>query len=174
MSRPEEEKLFQSFADLGIETRTVRHEALFTVEESQALRGTIEGAHCKNLLLKDKKGYLLLVVLLEDRRLDIKALQKSEQLPTGRLSFASAELMQEVLGVTPGSVTPFSLINLPDHYRESGFSLILDSQMMEHELLNYHPLHNEATTTIRSEDLEKFIRHFGIDPIIMDFDAAVL
>ncbi|WP_321396369.1 prolyl-tRNA synthetase associated domain-containing protein [Emcibacter sp.] len=174
MTRPEEEKLFKCFEELGIETRTTRHVPLFTVEESQAVCGGIEGGHCKNLFLKDKKGNLLLVVLLEDRRLDVKALQKSDKLDVGRLSFGSADLMQEVLGVTPGSVTPFSLVNLPAKYREGGFSLILDRQMMGHELLNYHPLHNEATTTIRSGDLVKFIRHFGIEPIIMDFDAAVL
>ena len=169
-----EEKLFECLAGLGIETRTVRHDPLFTVEESQALRGQIEGGHCKCLFLKDKKSQLLLVVVLEDRRLDIKALQKSEKLSVGRLSFGSADLMQQVLGVTPGSVTPFSLINLPEEYKKEGFTLILDQAMMAHESLNYHPLHNEATTTIRGDDLLKFIRHFGIEPIIMDFDAAVL
>ncbi|MFC7047682.1 prolyl-tRNA synthetase associated domain-containing protein [Emcibacter nanhaiensis] len=174
MSNQAEEKLFKCFEELGIETRTVRHAPVFSVEDSQALCSNIEGGHCKSLFLKDKKGRLLLVVLLEDRRLDIKALQKSDKLSVGRLSFGSAELMQEVLGVTPGSVTPFSLVNLPDRYREDGFTLILDKAMMDHELLNYHPLHNEATTTIRRADLLKFVRHFGIEPIIMDFDAAVL
>ncbi|WP_210414086.1 prolyl-tRNA synthetase associated domain-containing protein [Luteithermobacter gelatinilyticus] len=166
-----EQKLFGLLERLGIETVTHRHPPLHTVEESRRLRGDIEGGHCKSLFLKDKKGQLLLVVLMEDRRLDMKKLTAYGLLPTGRLSFAPPELMEEILGVTPGSVTPFSLINVPSEILQQGrLTVVLDQAMMAHEKLNYHPLHNQATTTIRTADLDKFIRHFGLSPVIIDFD----
>lgn len=161
-----EQDLFDCFRALGIETTTFRHPPLHSVEESRHLRGEIPGCHCKSLFLKDKKGQYLLVVLLEDRKLDMVGLFKSGKLPIKRLSFASAEAMVEMLGVTPGSVTPFCLINRG----AEKLIVVLDRQMMAHDLLNYHPLHNEATTTISSRDLIKFITHFGFDPHVMDFD----
>lgn len=161
-----EQDLFDCFQALGIETTTFRHPPLHSVEESRHLRGEIPGVHCKSLFLKDKKGQYLLVVLLEDRKLDMVGLFKSGALPVKRLSFASADAMVEMLGVTPGSVTPFCLINASSEK----LIVVLDRQMMAHDLLNYHPLHNEATTTISAPDLIKFITHFGFDPVIMDFD----
>ena len=161
-----EDDLIQLLAALGIQTSTFRHPPLYTVEDSPALRGEIPGCHCKNLFLKDKKDNFILAVLAEERRLDMKALHKSEQLNVGRLSFASADWMSAILGITPGSVTPFSVINVtrPD------LIVVLDKGMLEHETLNYHPLHNEATTNIHRDDLVKFIEHFGFKPIIIDFD----
>lgn len=161
-----EEDLFTLLDELGIKTTNVRHAPLFTVEESQKLRGEIKGGHCKSLFLKDKKNNFILAVLSEDRRLDMKSLFKSEHLNVGRLSFASPERMIDMLGIKPGSVTPFSLINV-DHKE---LIVVLDKGMMENEYLNYHPLHNEATTTIHRDDLLKFIKHFGFDPIIIDFE----
>lgn len=161
-----EDELYKVFEELGIETKLFRHPPLFTVEESQGLRGEIEGGHCKSLFLKDKKNNFILAVLSEDRRLDMKALFKSGQLDVGRLSFASADRMVDMLGITPGSVTPFSLINVT----HKDLIVVLDKGMMEHKYLNYHPLHNEATTTIHRDDLLKFIGHFGFEPIIIDFD----
>ncbi len=152
--------------DLDIKTTTFRHDPLFTVEDSQNLRGEIPGGHCKSLFLKDKKNNFILIVMSEDRRLDMKALFKSGKLDVGRLSFVSAERMIEMLGIKPGSVTPFSLINV-DHPE---LTVVLDKGMLENEYLNYHPLHNEATTTIHREDLIKFIKHFGFNPIIIDFE----
>jgi len=161
-----EGELFALLDNLGIKTTTYRHPPLFTVEESQGLRGEIEGGHCKSLFLKDKKDNFILAVMSEDRRLDMKALFKSGHLNVGRLSFASAERMIKMLGIKPGSVTPFSLINVT--HKE--LIVVLDKAMMENELLNYHPLHNEATTTIHRDDLLKFIEHFGFKPIMIDFD----
>lgn len=161
-----EQDLFDCFQNLGIETTTFRHPPLHSVEESRHLRGEIPGGHCKSLFLKDKKGQYLLVVLLEDRKLDMVGLFKSGKLPIKRLSFASAEVMKDMLGVSPGSVTPFCLIN----QSTEKLLVVLDKKMMEYDLLNYHPLHNEATTTISSPDLIKFITHFGYDPHVMDFD----
>lgn len=162
-----EEDLFTLLEELGIKTTTCRHAPLYTVEESQKLRGEIQGGHCKSLFLKDKKNNFILAVLSEDRRLDMKALFTSEKLNVGRLSFASPERMIDMLGIKPGSVTPFSLINV----KHKELIVVLDKGMMENKYLNYHPLHNEATTTIHREDLLKFIKHFGFDPIIIDFDT---
>lgn len=161
-----EDELFALLDRLNIETTTTRHPPLFTVEESQDLRGEISGEHCKSLFLKDKKNNFILAVMSEDRRLDMKALFKSGLLDVGRLSFASADRMVDMLGITPGSVTPFSLINVS--HKE--LIVALDKGMLEKEQLNYHPLHNEATTTIHRDDLLKFIEHLGFKPIIIDFE----
>ncbi|HPF47760.1 MAG: prolyl-tRNA synthetase associated domain-containing protein [Alphaproteobacteria bacterium] len=161
-----EEDLFRLLDNLNIETKTYRHPPLYTVEDSQSLRGEIPGGHCKSLFLKDKKNNFILAVLSEDRRLDMKALSDFEGLKVGRLSFASEERMIDMLGIIPGSVTPFSLINVDN----DELIVILDKGMLEQEYLNYHPLHNEATTTIHRDDLIKFIEHFGFKPIILDFD----
>ncbi|MCH7630626.1 MAG: hypothetical protein IIC07_01880, partial [Proteobacteria bacterium] len=103
------EALFRRLDELGIETETRRHEALFTVEQSRALRGAIPGGHCKCLFLIDKLRALWLVVAIEDREIDLKALAR--HLGAGRFSFAKPELLMDALGVAPGAVTPFALIN---------------------------------------------------------------
>ena len=159
------EDLAQRLEQLGIKTTTLPHKPLFTVEESRTHRGKIPGGHCKSLFLKDKKGELWLVVALEDAGIDLKTLPRL--IGSGRLSFASADLLIKVLGVTPGSVTPFALIN------DTGqqVKVILDRAMMAHHLLNYHPLVNTATTTIASADLVTFIRDCGHDPRIVAISA---
>src|SRR5438874_13013725 len=101
--------LFAYLDQLGILHRTVRHPPLFTVEQSQALRGTIPGGHTKNLFLKDKKDSVFLVVAPEDARVDLKTLD--HKLGASRFSFGSAALLEELLGVTPGAVTAFGAIN---------------------------------------------------------------
>ncbi len=153
--------LFAFLRELGIETVTHRHPPLFTVEESKALRGSLPGGHCKSLFLKAKNGSLWLVVALEDRAIDLKRLAKD--LGVGTLSFGRPELLYEVLGVTPGSVTPFALIN--DRGRR--VELVLDAGMMALPLLNYHPLTNEATTAIASADLLRFVAACGHEPRIV-------
>jgi Ala-tRNA(Pro) deacylase len=155
------EDLFRRFAALGIETTTVEHPPVFTVEEAKALRGEIPGGHCKNLFLKDKKDQVWLVVCLEEADVDLKGLPA--RIGAARLSFGRPELLRDVLKVEPGSVTPFALIN----DRGCRANVILDQAMMRHELLNFHPLVNSATTTIRSADLLKFIRACGHHPKIV-------
>lgn len=150
--------LFERLQSLEIETSTVEHPPLFTVEESQALRGEIPGAHTKNLFLKCKKGRLWLVVALEEAAIDLKSLHK--RIGSGRLSFGKPDLLMETLGVPPGSVTPFSLINDTDQTVQ----VILDAAMMNCDPLNFHPLENTATTTIAAADLERFIRSCGHEP----------
>ena len=160
-----EQELFDRLAELDIEYTTCRHPAVWTVEESRRLRGDMPGGHCKSLFLKDKKGVVYLVVALEDRAIDMKRLRR----PIGAapLSFARPELLMEILGVTPGAVTPFGLINDVN----AAVRVVLDREMLERDPLNYHPLTNEATTAIAPGDLLKFIRGCGHEPQILDFEA---
>ena len=147
---------------LGIATRTLEHPATFTVAESQLLEKELPGGHTKNLFLKSKKGELYLIVALYDAVIQLNALPK--RLGCARLSFGSADLLGEVLGVPPGSVTPFALIN----DTRQRVIVILDATMMKHDLLNYHPLENTATTNIARDDLLRFIRACGHEPRILD------
>ena len=124
--------LFAALAALGIKSSTIKHPPLFTVEQSRELRGRIPGGHTKNLFLRDKKGALYLVVALEDAVIDLKGLHRVLG-ASGRFSFGSADLLREVWGVSPGSVTPFGAINDSD----GRVTVVLDVPMMEHELLNY-------------------------------------
>lgn len=155
-----ESDLFRRLGELCIETETVRHPPVFTVEEARAHRGAIPGGHCKSLFLKDRGGALWLVVMLEDDRLDMR--QAEKVLGAQRFSFASPELMRAVLGVEPGSVTPFALVN----GTAKEVRVVLQEAMLRHEQLNYHPLTNIATTTIATRDLLKFVRAQGHEPII--------
>ncbi|MDJ1158681.1 YbaK/EbsC family protein [Chelatococcus sp. SYSU_G07232] len=154
--------LFAFLAGLGISVRTVEHAPLFTVADSQKLRGDIPGGHTKNLFLKDKKGRIFLVVLLEDAVVDLKRLHDAIG-ASGRLSFGSAELLRATLGVEPGSVTPFAAIN-----DEAGVvTVVLDTDMLACEQLNYHPLVNTMTSGIAREDLIAFLRATGHEPLIL-------
>jgi Ala-tRNA(Pro) deacylase len=154
------DELFAYLDRLGVPHRTVSHQPLFTVEESQSLRGQIAGGHNKNLFLKDRFGALYLVVLLEDARINLKTLP--EIIGSGRISFGSADLLREVLGVEPGSVTPFALINDKEHR----VTPVLDATMMQHDILNYHPLVNTMTTAIARDDLLRFVQSTGHTPLI--------
>lgn len=147
---------------LGIETVTVDHPPLHTVEESQALRGEIAGGHTKNLVVKDKKGSVFLIVAEENLVLDLKVLHKAIG-AQGRVSFVGAEQMTAMLGVAPGSVTAFALINDGDH----AVRLVLDEGLLSHDMVNCHPLTNEATTTIRRDDLLRFFDATGHEPLIL-------
>jgi Ala-tRNA(Pro) deacylase len=153
--------LFADLDRLGIHHTTVSHPPLFTVEESRALRGKIPGGHTKNLFLKAKTGALFLVVALEDARIDLKRLH--ERFGVGRFSFGSAELLRSVLGVAPGAVTPFAVVN----DTAGAVSVVLDAAMMRHAVLNYHPLDNTRTTTIARDDLVRFLEATGHPPRIL-------
>ena len=155
------EKLFAALDVLGIEHRTVKHPAVFTVEQSASLRGQIPGGHTKNLFLRDKKHALYLVVALEDAKIDLKGLHRHLG-AIGRFSFGSSDLLREVLGVEPGAVTPFGVIN----DAQARVTVVLDAAMMEHETLNYHPLINTMTTSISRDGLVKFLESTGHMPRI--------
>ena len=160
-------ELLERLAQLGIETTTREHPPLFTVEQSQALRGEIPGAHSKNLFLKDKKGRIFLLVAEESTPIDMKGLHRL--LGSARLSFGKPELLEDVLGVIPGAVTPFGVIN----DTQKRVSVVLDETLLRHDILNFHPLENTATTAISSEDLLIFLKDTGHEPQIMDLAAVI-
>jgi len=156
------EELFAYFDELGIEHSTVKHRPLFTVEDGRDLHHTIPGLHCKNLFLKDKKGQAWLVVMPGDKRAHIGKIEK--RAGAARCSFGKPELLMEVLGVTPGAVTPFALIN--DTARR--VRVVLDTDMLQAGKVNFHPLRNDVSTTIATTDLMKFIKALGYEPILAD------
>ena len=147
--------LFNLLDTSGISYVTHSHPPVFTVEEAQKYCGDLPGAHSKNLFLKDKKKQLWLVVTLDQRKVDIKELQK--MIGSARLSFGKSDLLQEVLGVIPGSVSPFALIN----DRDCSVNVILDAGMMQAKLINFHPLRNDMTTSITPDDLRRFVKLTG-------------
>ena len=153
--------LFAFLDKLGIAHTTVTHPPLFTVEESQALRGPIPGAHTKNLFLRDKKGALFLVTAPEDAAIELKSLHQTLG-ASGRFSFGSADLMRATLGIEPGAVTPFAAIN--DSQRQ--VKVVLDAALMRHEAINCHPLVNTMTTTLPSADLVRFLEATGHPPLV--------
>ncbi len=150
---------------LGINYVTHEHSPVFTVEESKRFRGELPGAHCKNLFLRDMKGRMWLVVALENRAVNLKVL--GLRLGGVRLSFGSAKRLMRTLGVTPGAVTPFGLMNDREHL----VTVVLDREMMESDLLNYHPLSNAVTTAITPADLLTFIRDCGHEPQVLDLSG---
>lgn len=160
--------LFAALDSLGIAHSTVSHPPLFTVEQSQALRGTIPGGHTKNLFLRDKKSTLYLVVALEDALIDLKGLHRLLG-ATGRFSFGAPDLLREVWGVAPGSVSPFGAINDAD----GRVTVVLDAAMMEHAVLNFHPLDNTMTTALKRDDLVKFLEWTGHPPRIERVSGVV-
>ncbi|HHN68153.1 MAG TPA: prolyl-tRNA synthetase associated domain-containing protein [Thermopetrobacter sp.] len=158
------EELFALLDELGIAHRTVEHPPAFTVGDARSLRGQIPGGHTKNLFLKDKKGRLWLVVAGEETAVNLKELHK--RIGAARLSFGKAELMEEALGVAPGSVTPFALMN----DGQGRVTVVLDERMMEHQTLNFHPLENTATTSIARDDLLRFLHATGHEPLIVNVE----
>ena len=156
--------LFAFLDRLDIPHKTMRHPALFTVEQSQSLRGQIAGGHTKNLFLRDKRGALYLVSALEDAEIDLKSLHRRLG-ASGRFSFGSAEQMRATLGVEPGAVTPFGALS----DTEALVTVVLDAAMMAHATLNFHPLVNTMTTSIGRDDLVRFLAATGhaarIEPV---------
>jgi Ala-tRNA(Pro) deacylase len=140
---------------------TVEHAPMFTVEQSRKLRGELPGAHTKSLFLIDKEGRMVLVVAKEDTRVDLKGLANGLNL--GRLSFAKPEFLTEILGIEPGSVTPFALIN--ENARV--IIVVVDKALLDYDEINCHPLENTATTRLKTADLLRFIRACGHEPIVM-------
>ena len=158
--------LLATFDSLGIHTRTVDHPPVFTVAESQSLREAIPGGHTKNLFLKDKKGACFLVTLEENAIVDLKTIHTLIG-ASGRVSFGKPEQLMELLGVTPGSVTVFAAINDTDHQ----VTIVLDKPLLEHSVINGHPLINDATTSIARDDLLRFLEHTGHTPLIVQVSS---
>ncbi len=160
--------LIDFFDAHGIDHATTDHEAVFRVGEGEGIKDDIPGAHTKNLFLKDAKGRLWLISAKDDTLIDLKRLHTV--IGSARLSFGSAELMEAVLGVTPGSVTAFALIN--DVERQVTF--VLDRLLAQADRVNFHPLVNTATTGVSREGFRQFLGALGIEPLVVDFAAMAV
>ncbi len=154
--------LFAFLDSLGISVSTVSHPPLFTVADSQALRGEIAGAHTKNLFLKDKKDNYFLITMGEEAEIDLKQVHHLIG-AASKVSFGKPEALMQHLGVVPGAVTAFGLINDPDGI----VTFVLDAPLLDDAIINAHPLTNEATTSIGADDLLRFARATGHEPKIL-------
>ena len=155
--------LFAFFDQHGIAHTTAEHPPVFRVGEGREIRDALPGGHSKNLFLKDAKGQLWLVSALGETTIDLKALPAA--IGSARLSFGSAELLEEALGVTPGSVTVFAMINDAAHR----VRLVLDRALFDHEPVNFHPLSNDATTAVSRQGLLAFLDALKVEPQFVDF-----
>ncbi|MEI9964402.1 MAG: YbaK/EbsC family protein [Caulobacteraceae bacterium] len=159
------EDLFAFLDRHGIAHRTVQHPAVFRVDEGHEIKAGLPGGHTKNLFLKDARGQLWLISALGETVIDLKTLPRT--IGSGRLSFGRPELLYETLGVTPGSVTLFALVN----DAERRVKVVLDKALFDHDLVNFHPLANTATTAIPREGMAAFLAALGIEPLVVDFAA---
>lgn len=157
--------LFARLDRLGIAHSTFEHDAIHTVEEGQAIKAELPGGHTKNLFLKDKKGTLVLVSALGDTAIAVNRLHK--HLGCARFSFAREDVLFKALGVRPGSVTAFALMN----DTEGAVRFVVDQALLETDPVNFHPLENTATTAVSTAGFLKFVRDTGHDPVIIDFAA---
>jgi len=158
--------LFGILEGLDVPTRLYHHQPVFTVGESLEIERDMPGAHCRNLFVRDKKGTMFLVVAQNETLIDLKKL--SDLLGCGRLSFGSPERLWTYLGVRPGSVCPFAIINDKDN----AVTIVLDQLMMGADIVNYHPMENHMTIGLKPEDLIKFIRYADHEPLILDLTPA--
>ena len=158
-----EAALYERLRVLALAWKTYSHAPVFTVEEARALRGVIPGAHSKNLFLEDRSGKLFLVVAREELRLDLNALAKVLSRP--RFSFGKPELLAATLGITPGAVTPFALMNDTAHT----VTPVFDIGLLAADPVNFHPLRNDRTTAISPAGLIAFVRACGHEPLILAF-----
>ena len=160
------ERLLAHLADLGIDATTHRHPPVFTVDEAQALKGELPGAHTKNLFLRDKRGTMWLVTALYDRVVDLRRLAGVLG-ARGRLSFGSESRLMRFLGVRPGAVTPLAAVN------DAGgkVQIVLDRGLREHDLWNAHPLDNGMTTAMSGPDLIRFLEANDHPPVWADLEG---
>lgn len=154
--------LFAYLAGLNIPVTTVTHPPLYTVADSQALRGEIAGGHTKNLFLKDRKDQYFLLTVEEEATVDLKTIHTLIG-AAGRVSFGRPEALMELLGVIPGAVTAFGVVN----DTEQRVKVFIDQALLGHAVINAHPLTNEATTSIAAQDLLRFVKATGHDPSIL-------
>ena len=157
------QELLSRLRDLGIEAPLTEHEAVFTVEQAKAVRGGLEGCHTKNLFVRNKKEAMWLGTCLADRAVDLKWL--GEHIGAGRLSFGSPRRLMRFLGVTPGAVSPFAIVN--DGQRR--VRVVLDREVLKQEPINFHPLDNRMTVTIGAKDFLRFLESERHAPQIITF-----
>jgi Ala-tRNA(Pro) deacylase len=161
-----QQQLFDYMSDLGISVTTFTHPPLHTVADSKLLRGEIPGGHTKNLFLKDRKDQYFLLTVDEDALVDLKTIHLLIG-AAGKVSFGKPEALMELLGVAPGAVTVFGAVN----DKEGKVKVFLDSGLMANDIINSHPLVNDATTSIGAQDLIKFLNATGHAPNILKLTA---
>lgn len=159
------EQLFAFLDARRIAHSTLEHEPVFRVGEGEHIKASLPGGHTKNLFLKDAKGQLWLISALGETRIDLKSLPSV--IGSARLSFGSEDRLFEALGVRPGSVTAFALINDPDHK----VRFVADKALMDADPVNFHPLSNDATTAISRQGFRDFLAALGVEPLVVDFTA---
>lgn len=158
----------QALAELNISHSTICHPPMRTVADSRALRNGIPGGYSKNLFLRNRKGRMVIVTLLEDRIVNLKAF--GQLLGIGKPSFASEQRLMTYLGVIPGAVTPLAVLN----DKTTVVTAVLDQALLEKDPLHFHPCDNSKTTTLSADDLLKYMEHYHQTPIIVDFDQDEL
>ena len=166
MPKAAPQDLFDYLDAAGVAHTTLEHAPVFHVGEGAEIKARLAGGHTKNLFLKDTKGRLWLITALGETKIDLKALPA--RIGSAKLSFGSPALLDEVLGVEPGSVTPFALIN----DAERRVTLIVDAALVRADPLNFHPLTNTATTQVSKAGFLAFLDALGVEPIVVDFEAA--
>ena len=159
-------RLFGFLDSLGIDHHTRRHDPVFTVAEAKALRDDIPGGHTKNLFLKDKKDNYFLVSLEEDAEVDLKSVHGLIG-ARSRVSFGKPDKLMEYLGVVPGSVTLLGVVNDSDRR----VKVVIDAALLDHDIVNMHPLANDATTSIARDDLLRFLEATGHAPAVLKLSA---
>ena len=157
------EDLFAFLDAHGVAHSTLEHPAVFRVGEGEEIKARLPGAHTKNLFLKDAKDQLWLISALGETRIDLKRLPAT--IGSAKLSFGREEILYDALGVRPGSVTLFALINDAAHR----VRVVLDKALFEHKTVNFHPLVNTATTAVSLEGMMAFLKALGVEPQIVDF-----
>lgn len=160
------EKILKFLDDLGISYHLYEHEPFFTVAEGEHLKAGMPGVHCRNLYMRDNKKNNILVVAANETEIDLKKLP--DLLGCGRLSFGSPDRLWEFLGIRPGSVNPFTVINDNDHL----VTLYLDQSIMSADLMNVHPMDNAKTVGLSPTDLKKFLEKIGHPYTVIDLSAA--
>lgn len=162
------QELLDKLTSLNIKYQLHEHEPLFTVQQAQKISLHIPGGHIKNLFLKDDNGKFWLIVAQDNAKIELKKVAQLLQAP--KLRFANEQLLMQHLGVKPGSVTPFALINDKDHQVQA----ILDATLDSFEIINVHPLENDATISVSQSDFNKFLKYTQHKPIIIDFNTYEL
>lgn len=162
------EDVFNALDQLSITHRSISHAPMRTVADSMAMRDGVPGGYSKNLFLRNRKGKMVVVTLLEHRTVDLKAF--GQKLGIGKPSFASEQRMMSYLGVIPGAVTPLAVIN----DKTKAVTAVLDKALLQQDPLHFHPCDNSMTTTLAADDLLKYMTHFHQTPVVMDFDAEEL
>ena len=141
---------------LGIACARHEHPPVATVEAAAEHWADIDATHCKNLFLRNQKGdrhYLL--ILIHSKKADLRAV--ADQIGDGKLSFASPDRLMTHLGLTPGSVSPFGLINDRAHT----VRVVIDRDLRSVERLSFHPNINTVTFVVSAADFARFLESCG-------------